>query len=72
MQARATRLKYELPQGVVVLRTVYSNMLWNLRNTNEAKFNMPPLVQRAYTVVEETGVMPTRDYPASDEFLEQQ
>lgn len=72
MAEAGKRLKFELPQGVVVLRHVMNNVLGNLRNGHEAKVTMVPLVYRAYTIVNETGVLPVKDYPAEDIFLVRQ
>ena len=72
MSEAGKRLKYELPQGTVVLRHVMNNILGNLRGGNEAKVTMVPLVYRAYTVVNETGILPVQDYPADEVFLERQ
>jgi hypothetical protein len=72
MSVAGTRLKYELPRGEVLLRVVMRNIFWNLRNGNPAKVRMVPLVQRAYTLVNETGVMPAKDYDADTTFLEKQ
>lgn len=72
MADQGKRLKYVLPQGTVVLRHVMNNILGNLRNSHEAQVTMVPLVHRAYTIVNETGVLPVKDYPADDVFLERQ
>lgn len=70
MKTNRTRLKYALPRGESLIRIVASNILSNLKNGNEAKFDLPPLIQRAYTIVNETGVIPYRDYDADVVFLE--
>lgn len=72
MAEQGKRLKYELPQGTVVLRHVMNNVFGNLRNGQEASVTMVPLVQRAYTLVYQTGIMPVKDFPATDVFLEKQ
>ena len=64
MQTNRTRLKYALPRAENLLRIVASNIMSNLRNGHPAKVEMAPLIQRAYTIVNETGVIPYRDYPA--------
>lgn len=70
MQTNNTRVRYMLPTADNLLRLVTKNILENLRNGNPAKVNMAPLVRRAYTIVNETGVIPYRDYTADTAFLE--
>ena len=72
MSEAGRRLKYELPRGEVMVRIVMRNIYGNLRDGNEAKVSMMPLVQRAYTMVNETGVMPVKDYTADTVILEKQ
>lgn len=72
MSEAGKRLKYELPRGEVMVRIVMRNLYGNLRDGNEAKVLMMPLVQRAYTIVNETGVMPAKDYAADTVILEKQ
>ena len=72
VDVQGRRLKYALPQGEVVLRHVMNNIFGNLRNSREAKVAMVPLVHRAYTIVNETGILPVQDYLAEDVFLERQ
>lgn len=64
------RFKYALPRAEVFLDIVIRAMIWNLRNGHEAKSTVPPLVQQAYTLVNETGVIPYRDYPSDQTFTE--
>jgi hypothetical protein len=45
------------------------NVISNLRNAHPAKFNVPPLVERAYMIVNETGVIPYQEYDADTTFL---
>lgn len=70
MKTKQTKLKYMLPRAENILRLVASNIIRNLREGNPAKVEMAPLVQRAYTIVNETGVIPYRDYGADVVFLE--
>ena len=67
-----TRLKYALPRAENMLSIVAINIIGNLINTNEGKIEMAPLVQRAYSIVNETGVIPYKDYLADVEFLPEQ
>jgi len=67
-----TRLRYALPRAENLLRIVGSNIIRNLKYTHEAKIEMAPLVQRAYNIVNETGVIPYKDYLADVEFLPEQ
>lgn len=67
----SNRLKYMLPTGENMLRTVQENILHNLKYGNEAKVALAPLVQRAYTIVNETGVVPYRDYAADLTFIKE-
>ena len=70
MQTNRTRLKYMLPRAENMLRVVAGNIYSNLRAGNPAKVELPPLIQRAYIIVNETGVIPYRDYDADVIFLE--
>lgn len=70
MKTNRTRLKYALPRAENLIRIVASNILSNLRNGHAAKYDLPPIVQRAYAIVNETGVLPYRDYSADVVFLE--
>jgi len=62
-------VKYAIPRAEEFLRIVNDNIVGNLRMYNEAKITVTPLVQRAYTIVNETGVLPYRDYAADARFL---
>lgn len=64
------RFKYALPRAEVFLDIMLRSIIWNLRNGNGAKATVPPLVQQAYTLVNETGVIPYRDYSADQTFTE--
>ena len=70
MKSNKVRVKYMLPRAENVLRLVAGNIISNLRQGNPAKVDMAPLIQRAYTIVNETGVIPYRDYTADTIFLE--
>lgn len=67
-----SRLKYALPRAEELLRIVGINIISNLISTHEAKVQMAPLMQRAYNIVNETGVIPYKDYLADVEFLPEQ
>jgi hypothetical protein len=69
MSVSNTQFKYALPRAEEYLRIVSDNMVGNLRAGNAAKLNLMPLVQRAYILVNELGVLPYRDYDAADVFL---
>jgi len=58
------RIQYMLPKPENMLRLANYNIVANLRNGHEAKLTVPNLVQRAYMVVNETGVVPFRNYVA--------
>ena len=70
--AQNARLKYALPRAENMLRIVGINIISNLIKTHEAKIEMAPLLQRAYNIVNETGVIPYKDYLAEVEFLPEQ
>jgi hypothetical protein len=61
--------KYALPRAEEYLKIVCSNIIGNLRRGNTAKLNVQPLLQRAYTLVNEIGVIPYKDYEADTKFL---
>jgi hypothetical protein len=67
-----SRLKYALPRAENLLRIVGDNIIRNLIYTHEAKVEMAPLMQRAYNIVNETGVIPYKDFEADVEFLPEQ
>ena len=58
------RWKFALPTAVEVIRLAHDTIIYNLRLQQDAKISLSPLIQRAYTIVNETGVLPYRDYSA--------
>jgi hypothetical protein len=58
------RWKFALPKAEELLRIVQNNIVYNFRAGHEAKVQLQPLIQRAYNIVNETGVIPYRDYSA--------
>jgi len=56
-------VKFALPKAEVFLDITARAIIYNIRNGNEAVLEVPPLVQRAYMLVNETGVIPYREYP---------
>ena len=72
MTSSNQRIKYALPEPDKVLQIVQRSILRNLKNGNQAKVEMLPLVQRAYILVNKSGVLPYKDYTAETEFLEEQ
>ena len=71
MATNDVRIKYSLPKPEKMLQIVQRNILGNLSNGNPAKVQMLPLVQRAYILVNESGVIPYKDYAADTVFLEE-
>lgn len=69
MSENRTRTKYMLPRAENLLRLVAINIIGNLREGNPAKIDMAPLIRRAYTIANETGVIPYKDYSADTVFL---
>ncbi|RKY28324.1 MAG: hypothetical protein DRP83_00965 [Planctomycetota bacterium] len=61
------RIYYMLPKAENVLRLANHNIVMNLRAGHDATLTLPNLLQRAYMVVNETGVIPYRNYVASKE-----
>jgi hypothetical protein len=57
-------IKFALPRAEIFLDVTARAIIYNIRNGNEAVLEVPPLVQRAYTLVNETGVIPYTEYPA--------
>lgn len=72
MRIGETKLRHALPRAENLLYIVIKNIIRNLRDGHEAKVEMVPLVRRAYTIVNETGVIPYRDYAADTVILERQ
>jgi len=60
------RLKYALPRAEDYLRIINKNINYNLRKHAGVKIKQSPLLQRAYTLVNELGVVPYRDYFDTD------
>jgi hypothetical protein len=63
--------KYLLPRPENVLRLVNENIVTNLRRGHGAKLNLPPLVELAHMVVNETGVIPYKDYEQDVTFVDE-
>jgi hypothetical protein len=61
------RILYMLPKAENILRLANYNIVMNLRNGHEATLTLPDLLNRAYMVVNETGVIPYRNYTADKE-----
>lgn len=57
------RLRYILPKAENLIRLANTNIVENKRRKFDAVVQVPPLVERAYTIVNETGVIPYREYP---------
>lgn len=58
------RINYMLPKAENILRLANYNIVMNLRHGHEATLTLPNLLQRAYMIVNETGVLPYRNYSA--------
>lgn len=63
------KLKYILPQSDDFLRVTTANILGNIRKGVSAELMLTPLVSRAYTLVNEVGMIPVKDYADSDDLL---
>lgn len=70
MQTFDTRLKFVLPTGENFLRLMHENILYSMQHGNEAICVLAPLRDRAYTIVNEVGVLPVRNYAATDKLVE--
>ena len=57
------------PRGEALLRYVHENLLVNAREGKAARLVLPPLVLRAYTVVNETGDLLVRNLKASPKLI---
>lgn len=62
-------VKYILPQGDEFLRAATENILANLRKGVPAELMLTPLVTRAYTLINEVGMVPVRDYADSSKLI---
>jgi hypothetical protein len=51
-----------LPKAENILRLANANMVVNFKKKTTAKIVLPPLIERAYMLVNETGAIPYRDY----------
>jgi len=63
----ARKIHYILPTPDNFIRMVNDNIVGNLRGGHEAKVVVPPLVERAFILVNATGVLPVTDYPVEQE-----
>jgi hypothetical protein len=61
--------RYAFPRAEEYLALVMGSIINSLRNGNPTKLTVSPLVQRAYTIVNETGLMPYKEYPVDTKFL---
>lgn len=61
--------KYALPRAEEYLKVVIGNVIRNMQGGNEAKLTVAPLMQKAYVLVNEIGVIPYKDYEADTQFL---
>ena len=59
------RILYMLPKAENLLRLANYNIVTNRRNGHEATVTVPPLLIRANMIVNETGVIPYRNYPSA-------
>ena len=69
MTIQNTKFKYAYPRAEELLKITVSNIIRNLQEGNSAVLSLPPIVQMAYTIVNETGVLPYRDYAVDTKFL---
>ncbi len=70
MSSDRTRTRYILPRAENILRLVTSNIISSLREGNPVEIDMAPLISRAYTIVNETGVIAYADFEVDTVFLE--
>jgi hypothetical protein len=66
------RILYMLPKAENLLRLANHNIVTNRRNGHEATVTVPSLLMRANMIVNETGVIPYRNYPSSVTLPERQ
>lgn len=67
-----SKLKYALPRGENLLYIVMQHINDSRRRGNEVEVTMAPLVQRAYNIVYETGVILYQEYTNDTTFIEKQ
>ncbi len=65
-------IKFMLPKAENLLRVANNNIIGNLLRKHEAHVVVPPLIERAYIITNETGTIPYRDYPEDVELEVQQ
>ncbi len=58
------RWKLAHPRAEELLRIVQNNIVYNFRAGHQADIQLEPLIQRAYNIVNESGVIPYRDFSA--------
>lgn len=57
----SSQVKYMLPKAENLLRFVNANIVRNRKKRREARVNLPALIERAYLIVNETGVIPYQE-----------
>ncbi len=64
----STRVQYMIPRAENLLKLVNQTIVSNLLHRREAKVTLPPLIERAYMIVNETGTIPfKRIVPTTEE-----
>jgi len=58
------RILYMLPKASNLIRLANYNIVSNRRYGHSATVRVPSLMRRAFTIVNETGVIPYRNYPS--------
>jgi hypothetical protein len=56
-----TRIGYMLPKAENLLRLANAKIVRSRKSRVEAKLDLPPLIERAYLVTNETGEVPFTD-----------
>ena len=61
-----TKIKYLLPKAENFIRLANDKIVRSRKKRVEAKLDFPPLIERAYLVTNETGVVPYTEFTDED------
>ena len=72
-ETREPKLKRIPPRAESLLKHIIDSLITNARlGGNDTKVDLPPLVERAYMIVNETAALSVLDYAPEDTFIKEQ
>ena len=67
-----SREKTAPPRGESLIRIINRNIVKNLMDGENADIELPPLIERAFTITYETGNITYREYESDTDLVERQ